>query len=407
MKGKNKLVGILAVTMLSNAAMPVVYAANETDPVFPNVSYVAEEGTLREANAKLDYLGDLIEGLEKIAGDLTGGELGWLKELKNAFDFISKIMDKGIGSIAELRTKIIPRLDLLINVAETITADATELADSEQQAHVIIGFSVTRALLKATDLFEDAEGLNKASQDLTAALDRARQVPKQTEDSVRTHYNLDKLNRAISRAKNLRNRELRNKLDPTQLAEVDMVIRKADEVRRNNRATVKEVAQATDELNAKIEEAYAAIPEGERAANNSTKLQLEKDIQIAKNLRDFKLKGNVDSSVIKELNREIAMANRVLKNNRSTVNQVLEADKAIVEATNIANDALNTKEEPEAPVVEEENETPIVEDETELPAVDEESAVEDKNIEVEGNETSNDEVENFDNVDEGLVELAE
>lgn len=274
MKGKNKLVGILAVTMLSNAAMPVVYAANETDPVFPNVSYVAEEGTLREANAKLDYLGDLIEGLEKIAGDLTGGELGWLKELKNAFDFISKIMDKGIGSITELRTKIIPRLDLLINVAETITADATELADSEQQAHVIIGFSVTRALLKATDLFENAEGLNKASQDLSAALDRARQVPKQTEDSVRTHYNLDKLNRAISRAKDLRNRELRNKLDPTQLAEVDMVIRKADEVRRNNRATVKEVAQATDELNAKIEEAYAAIPEGERAANNSTKLQL-------------------------------------------------------------------------------------------------------------------------------------
>ena len=316
-------------------------------------------------------------------------------------------MDKGIGSITELRTKIIPRLDLLINVAETITADATELADSEQQAHVIIGFSVTRALLKATDLFENAEGLNKASQDLSAALDRARQVPKQTEDSVRTHYNLDKLNRAISRAKDLRNRELRNKLDPTQLAEVDMVIRKADEVRRNNRATVKEVAQATDELNAKIEEAYAAIPEGERAANNSTKLQLEKDIQIAKNLRDFKLKGNVDSSVIKELNREIAMANRILKNNRSTVNQVLEADKAIVEATNIANDALNTKEEAEAPVVEEENETTIVEDETEISAIEEESTVEDKSIDAEENETSNDEVENFDNVDEGLVELAE
>ena len=101
------------------------------------------------------------------------------------------------------------------------------------------------------------------------------------------------------------------------------------------------------------------------------------------------------------------MANRILKNNRSTVNQVLEADKAIVEATNIANDALNTKEEAEAPVVEEENETTIVEDETEIPAIEEESTVEDKNIDAEENETSNDEVENFDNVDEGLVELAE
>lgn len=392
MKAKKKLVGILAVTMLTNAAMPVVYAANETEDVIAPVQYLAQERAADEANAKLDYLGDLIEGLEKIAGDLTGSELGWLKELKNAFDFISKIMDKGIGSIAELRTKIIPRLDLLINVAETITADATELVDSEQQAHVIVGFSVTRALLKATDLFETADGLNKASEDLTAALDRARQVPKQTEDSVRTHYNLDKLNRAVSRAKDLRNRELRNKLDPTQLAEVDMVIRKADEVRRNNRATVKEVEEATQELNAKIEEAYAAIPEGERAANNSTKLQLEKDIQIAKNLRDFKLKGNVDSSVIRELNREITMANRVLKNNRSTVNQVLEADKAIVEATNVAKDALNTKEETEAPV-EEETETPVVEEETDV-----------EDIEVEENETLNDEVENF---DEGLVEVVE
>ncbi|WP_062552397.1 CAMP factor family pore-forming toxin [Peptoniphilus phoceensis] len=392
MKAKKKLVGILAVTMLTNAAMPVVYAANETEDVIAPVQYLAQERAADEANAKLDYLGDLIEGLEKIAGDLTGSELGWLKELKNAFDFISKIMDKGIGSIAELRTKIIPRLDLLINVAETITADATELVDSEQQAHVIVGFSVTRALLKATDLFETADGLNKASEDLTAALDRARQVPKQTEDSVRTHYNLDKLNRAINNAKNIRNRELRNKLDPTQLAEVDMVIRKADDVRRNNRATVKEVEEATQELNAKIEEAYAAIPEGERAANNSTKLQLEKDIQIAKNLRDFKLKGNVDSSVIKELNREIAMANRVLKNNRSTVNQVLEADKAIVESTNVSKDALNAKEETEASV-EEETETPVVEEETEI-----------EDIEVEENETLNDEVENF---DEGLVEVVE
>lgn len=395
MKGKKKLVGILAVTMLSNAAMPVVYAASETDQVVPTISYVAEERTVDEANDKLDYLGDLIEGLEKIAGDLTGSEVDWLKELKNAFDFINKIMNKGIGSITELRTKIIPRLDLLINVAETITADATELADSEQQAHVIVGFSVTRALLKATDIFESADGLNKASADLSAALDRARQVPKQTENSVRTHYNLDKLNRAINRAKDLRNRKLRNRLDPDQLAEVDMVIRKADDVRRNTRATVKEVEQVTEELNAKIEEAYAAIPDGERTANNSTKLQLEKDIQIAKNLRDFKLKGNVDSSVIKELNREIAIANKVLKNNKSTVNQVLEADKAIVEATNIAKEALNVFDEKE------------VDTEVEVPTTEEENiesnmkSIEDKNIE------TDDEIEDSNNFVDELVESEE
>ena len=164
-----------------------------------------------------------------------------------------------------------------------------------------------------------------------------------------------------------------------------MAIKKAEDVKRNNKATVKEVGEAADELNAKIEEAYASIPEGERTASKSTKVDLEKDIKIAKNVRK-ELKGKVDSSVIKELNKAISSAERVLKNNRSTVNEVLEADKAIVEATNVAKEALNVV--PEEPAVE--PEAPVVEDEN--------TEVEDNNIEVE---------QPTDNSDEVLVEVAE
>lgn len=345
MKIKKKLVGVLAITLLSNAAMPSVYAANQTDDVNAPVVYATEERTVNEVNSKLDCLSNLIKGIKDISDSLTDGQLNLLNRLENAFDFIDKIVNKKIGNIKELRTKIIPRIDLLINVAETITADATELNDSEQEAHVIIGFSVTRAMLKATDIFETADGLNKASEDLSSALERAREIPKQTENSVRTHYNLDKLNRALSRAKNLRNRELKNKLDPSKLAEIDIAIRKTDNVRRNTRATVLEVKNATEELDKIIDEAYLAIPDGERVANNDTKLQLEKDIQIAKNLRDYKLKGNVDSAVIRELNREISIANRVLNNNKSTVNQVVDADETIVQATQVASEALDANDE--------------------------------------------------------------
>lgn len=345
MKIKKKLVGVLAITLLSNAAMPAVYAANQTDDVNAPVVYATEERTVNEVNSKLDRLSNLIKGIKDISDSLTDGQLNLLNRLESAFDFIDKIVNKKIGNIKELRTKIIPRIDLLINVAETITADATELNDSEQEAHVIIGFSVTRAMLKATDIFETADGLNKASEDLSSALERAREIPKQTENSVRTHYNLDKLNRALSRAKNLRNRELKNKLDPSKLAEIDIAIRKTDNVRRNTRATVLEVKNATEELDKIIDEAYLAIPDGERVANNDTKLQLEKDIQIAKNLRDYKLKGNVDSAVIRELNREISIANRVLNNNKSTVNQVVDADETIVQATQVASEALDANDE--------------------------------------------------------------
>ena len=259
---------------------------------------------------------------------------------------MTKIVKSGINSASELRNKIIPRIDLLINVAETITADATELADSEQQAHIIVGFSVTRAILKATDLFENAEGLKKASENLTASLEKARQVPKLNDDSKRTHYTLQKLDKAIANAKGIRNRELKNKLDPAILAEVDILIRQAQEVKRNTSSTVAEVNAMTQKLNEKIEQAIYVIPEGERAANKIQKRGLEKDIQAAKNLRDFSLKGKVDSSVIRELNRKITLASRVFNNSKSTLNQVEAADQAIVAAMNIAIEkAEKTKEE--------------------------------------------------------------
>lgn len=396
MKKSKVLASALSIALLSNTVLPATKMAQKT-PTLSSVAYAAEESSqAKEAKDKLNYLGSLIEGLENIAGSLSGNPLSWLKELKRAYELTSKLLNSAIGSVSDLTKSVIPRIDLLINVAETITADATELADSEQQAHVIVGFSVTRALLKATNIFEKEDGLNKASENLTASLEKAREIPKLTDDSKRTHYTLQQLDRALSRAKEARNTELKNKLDPSALAEFDLLIKKATDVRRNNFATVAEVKAITEELVSKTEEAYKSIPEGEKTANKSTKLALEKDIQAAKNLRDFSLKGKVDAKVIQELNREIADANRVLNNSRATINEVEAADEIIVAATNKALGKLEevqTKEkaeeipveeveeitpEIEEPVVEENDETPSVE----VPVVNEETT-EDEEIEEE------------------------
>lgn len=344
---KNKiLVAALSATLLTQAIIPAVQTKDYNKGyALTSVVYAAEDDSSKEtANQKLDYLGDLIQGIEDIVGGLTGNQLDWLKSLKDAYNFLSKILNNGLVDIKELREKFIPRLDLLINVAEAITADATELADSEQQAHIIIGFSVPHALVKATDLFESADGLNKASENLQQSLEKARQVPKLTDNSKRTHYTLEKLDRAIANAKSVRNKELRYKLDPNKLAEVDMMIKQAVEVRRNTQATVGEVKEVTDKLNATIEEAYLSIDEGDRLASGQSKLTLEKDIQVAKNLRDFKLKGKVESQVIKELNRAIANANRVLKNSKTTQNQMISADEDILLAIKKAEAVLEAKD---------------------------------------------------------------
>ena len=333
MKKSQLLAATLSVALLSNTVVPCLGSIAKDDSKLSSVAYAAEEGSAKDqAIDKLDYLGDLIKGLENIAGGLAGNQLDWLKSLKNAYDFVSKIVKNGLIGAGEIREKVIPRINLLINVAETITADATELVDSEQQAHVIIGFSVTRALLKATDIFENADGLNKASKDLLNSLEKARKVPKLTEDSKRTHYTLEKLDRAIVNAREVRNRELRFKLDSVALADVDSAIKTAVEVRRNNQATVGQVQEATDKLNAKISEAVASIPDEDKTASAKDKAALGKNIEEAKTVRDFELKGKVDSSVIRELNRAIADANRIFRNNRTTVNEANVAYEELLQA---------------------------------------------------------------------------
>lgn len=405
MKNNKLFIGALSVTLLVNTIVPACQTAGNVSPLRTSVVYAAgeESNDKGDAVAKLDYLGDLIKGIENIAGGLTGNQLDWLKALKNAYDLTSKILKNGLVSASEIRTKLIPRIDLLINVAETITADATELVDSQQQAHVIVGFSVTRALLKALDLFEGPEGLNKASDDLKASLEKARQVPKLTDDSKRTHYTLEKLDRAISNAKAIRNKELKYKLDPSKLAEVDMTIKKAVDVRRNGQATVSEVNSVTDELNTVIDEAYKSIPEGERTANKLTKAPLAKDIQVAKNLRDFKLKGNVDSSVIKELNRAIAKANRVLNDSKATVNQANAADEEILAAIKTAEAALVTEETPSEVVEEEISEEEVSEetsDEIEAYDENEEASMDESLSEEENLVEENIESETIEEIDE-------
>lgn len=341
MKKSQLLAATLSVALLSNTVVPCLGSTAKDDLKLSSVAYAAEEGSEKDqAIDKLDYLGDLIKGLENIAGGLAGNQLDWLKSLKNAYDFVSKIVKNGLVGAGQLREKVIPRINLLINVAETITADATELVDSEQQAHVIIGFSVTRALLKATDIFENADGLNKASEDLSNSLEKARQVPKLTEDSKRTHYTLEKLDRAIANAREVRNRELRYKLDSVALADVDSAIKSAVNVRRNNQATVGQVQEATDELNAKISEALASIPDEDKTASAKDKAALGKDIEDAKKVRDFELKGKVDSSVIRELNRAIADANRIFRNARTTVNEANAADEELLAAIEKAKASL-------------------------------------------------------------------
>ena len=127
-----------------------------------------------------------------------------------------------------------------------------------------------------------------------------------------------------------------------------------DNVSKNNQATVGQVQEATDELNAKISEALASIPDEDKTASAKDKAVLGKDIEEAKKVRDFELKGKVDSSVIRELNRAIADANRIFRNARTTVKEANAADEELLNAIEKAKTNLLVEEPVEEEIPSEE-----------------------------------------------------
>ena len=153
---------------------------------------------------------------------------------------------------------------------------------------------------------------------------------------------------------------MRYKLDSVALADVDSAIKSAVEVRRNNQATVGQVQEATDKLNAKISEALASIPDEDKTASSKDKAALGEDIEDAKKVRDFELKGKVDSSVIRELNRAIAEANRIFRNARTTVKEANAADEELLNAIEKAKANLVVEEAVEEEIPAEEKTEEVI-----------------------------------------------
>lgn len=254
MKNKKALAITLALSMvLTGAIAPAVNAAGlEEAPVGEETVY-ANATSIEDVTGKLEQIGNIIKRLKEIKDKLTGDQIDNLAKLEKAYNFLKERVGEAYG---KFRGRYNARVDLVLASAEAITADATEFVDSEQQAHVIIGFAVTRGLVKAVDLLATEEELLAATEVVYTGIEDARAIPKQTDDSRATHYDKEVLKREIKRAKRLRKKVFKDNMAPEDLVRVDIEIANAERVRRNKKATVAEVEEAVANLTAVVDEAY-------------------------------------------------------------------------------------------------------------------------------------------------------
>lgn len=233
---KAKLLGLALSTsfVLSSLAPAVANASSEEEN--QTTTYAAEKSA---ESVSPNTVNDLLEKANNLKDLISSTESPLKSPLLNAID---KIME-ALGKIDY--TTGGPRVELASDSLEAILVATRDLTTKTESVHRDIGFKITKAVIVMSDPFSSQKRIEKASQDLKAALDKAQQSPDLTENDIATVYVKEELREVIKEARKAKGIK---ELTKEQRKELVEAIRKAVHTKNKNRVTVAEINQATDEL---------------------------------------------------------------------------------------------------------------------------------------------------------------
>lgn len=233
---KAKLLGLAlsASFVLSSVAPAVANASSEIEN--ESTTYAAEKSAQSVSPSTVN---DLLEKANNLKDLISSTENPLKSPLLKAID---KIME-ALGKIDY--TTGGPRVELASDSLEAILVATRDLTTKTESVHRDIGFKITKAVIVMSDPFSSQKRIEKASQDLKAAIDKAQQSPNLTENDIATVYVKEQLREVIREARKAKGIK---ELTKEQRKELVEAIRKAVHTKNKNRVTVAEVNQATDEL---------------------------------------------------------------------------------------------------------------------------------------------------------------
>jgi cAMP factor len=260
MKNKNMSI-LLAGSILLTTVAPVatnVYASSADNEIVQGYN---QDAVLQNLEEKEEQLKDLK------SEDLTSENQ---QNVDKLLDFVKDLEDQQSEKFGYYNARsfelpkydnIPQRIELLTNIIKTITKSTKELNNKVRKAQTEIGLEITRAVVIVVNPASSQDKITGEITRLNETYERVLGYDDLTDEDAATVYVKAKLDKAIWDTRVKRDKEIIGKTSFEVYNTLNKNISKAVGVWLNPKATVAEVNQAIDDLQAALDEALSHVGE--------------------------------------------------------------------------------------------------------------------------------------------------
>ncbi len=251
---KKTLVASLIAGALLAPSIPALQADAAPAPA-TTITQSTAKSELAELDAAINTLQAADEALEG-----TNYAKEFKELLKTALELRGAVTTIATGGVPDVDlATITPRIELVVQIAETIDTATSTLQTKVQAAHVELGFAVTKAVIRVINPGATIEQINASKKELADDLARVSTYPDLQPGDTATIYVKAGLDKKIWETRVKRDKEILGKADSEVYFELNRNITHAVGVWFNPKATVADVTTEGEHLDAAYDKAAATL----------------------------------------------------------------------------------------------------------------------------------------------------
>lgn len=298
---------------------------------------------------------DLVFDVLKSSQDLTSLE-NISSEVKTQIDKLVKIFG-GLGLLSEVNITgtslsfdlktLNERSKLAIDIIRTIVISTNDFKYKVEDVHVQLGFSVTSALITASNPFANSDELQVALTSLNDKLNWAKKQPNVQSSDIASLYIKEAMAKKLREYRTFQFNVLKNKHKDV-IESFNQKILEATGVRLDPSATVQQVYNTLKSLESAAKEAISSadLTSDEISASQAQRMELDALLHEAR----FLDLSDKELSVKEELNKIVLKITGIRLDLKSTVQDIENAKQKINQAMQDAKNAPNLKDNLVAPL---------------------------------------------------------
>ncbi|WP_216431887.1 CAMP factor family pore-forming toxin [Arcanobacterium phocae] len=248
--------------LIPQLATPVAQANTHSSSIPSHVVVLKETGETQqeikaEAREKAEAVEETLNHVAEVAevAKVARPDVQWSKEFNGLFKTLRELQGELValasGNIPAFDAQtILSRAELATNIGLTIDTAVSKLNNKVQAAHVEIGFAVTRAVIRLTNLTSTEAQLKDSIEDLKKVVERVSGYPDIEPTDIATVYVKNELTKKIWKVRWDRDTNILGKKAFPTYHELNKHITKAVGVELNAKSTVQQVRDAVADLDA-------------------------------------------------------------------------------------------------------------------------------------------------------------